>query len=364
MANALHGRYCAVLINQFDVSRYLNKMNAQRNAPELEATTFLASAREYVADFPDGTMALEGFYKTDPTNLNTAEEVFRAAIGSTTKRVVTVCPELATTYGKRALLLDAVETKHMVDAPAAGLILSNADFRGSLDHGLLLAEKASRTSTANGTSHNNSVTTNAGAVGHLHVFEASGTSETLDSKIQHSLDDSTWLDLITFAQATGVTSERVKATGLAAVNQVETATVGGAATASANVIVTVTGVGITGSPLAVNVAVLNGDTAAQVAGKIRTALDAVAAITALYTVGGATTAVILTRTNAAANDATLNIAIDGTTNSTGVPNAATSANTTAGIAANSVYPYTRETHTIGGSDTPTFNYLVAFARIY
>jgi hypothetical protein len=364
MANALHGRYCAVLFNQFDISRYLNKMSAQRNAPELECTTFLASAREYVADFPDGSVALEGFYKTDLTNLNTAEEVFKAAMGSTSRSVVTICPELATTYGKRALLLDAVETKHMADAPAAGLILSNADFRGSVDHGVILAQKTARTTTANGTSHNNGATSNAGAVGHLHVFETSGTAETLDAKIQHSLDDSTWLDLITFAQATGVTSERVKTTGLAAVAQVETATVGGAATASANVIVTVTGVGITGSPLAINVAVLNGDTAAQVATKIRAALNATAAITALYTVGGATTAVILTRTVPAANDATLNIAIDGTTNSTGVPDAPTSASTTAGIAANSVYPYTREAHTIGGSDTPTFTYLVALARIY
>jgi hypothetical protein len=53
-----------------------------------------------------------------------------------------------------------------------------------------------------------------------------------------------------------------------AVLQVETATVGGAATASANVIVTVTSAAVTGSPLATNVAVTNGDTAATVAGLI------------------------------------------------------------------------------------------------
>lgn len=114
--------------------------------------------------------------------------------------------------------------------------------------------------------------------------------------------------------------------------QVETATVGSGASASADVIVTVTGAGITGSPLAVNVAVTNGDTAAQVATKIRAALNATAAITALYTVGGTGADVTLTKTVAAANDGTLNVAIDGTTNSTGVADAASSANTTAGVA--------------------------------
>lgn len=114
--------------------------------------------------------------------------------------------------------------------------------------------------------------------------------------------------------------------------QVETATVGGAATASANVIVTVTAAGMTGSPLAINVAVVNGDSAATVAGKIRDALRAQTAITALFYVGGSGATVTLTRLTKAANDATLNIAIDGTTNSTGVPDAATSANTTAGAA--------------------------------
>lgn len=144
--------------------------------------------------------------------------------------------------------------------------------------------------------------------------------------------------------------------GVAPVAQVETATVGGAATANANVIVTVTAAGMTGSPKAINVAVLNGDTAAQVADKIRIALAADSAVTALFTVGGTTTAITLTRTNPAgvANDGTLNIGIDGSTNSTGVPNAATSSNTTAGVAGTLQV----ETQTIVGTPTADGNILL------
>lgn len=71
---------------------------------------------------------------------------------------------------------------------------------------------------------------------------------------------------------------------------------------SGQVDVIVTGNGISGSPLTVNVAVLKDDTAATVAGKIRTALLATAAVTALYNVGGSGAEVVLTRNEVIVND--------------------------------------------------------------
>lgn len=361
MSNAVHGRNTAVWSGAYDISNYLNSFKADRNAPELDSTTFQDTARTYVATFQEGGIDLEGFFSIDATDNDTAEDRFRIALASSTNTVVSVAPEGGSTFGNRVILCDATENNHAISSQTQSLIQSNASFRGQVDHGVLLAAKAARTSSGNGTGVDNVVATYNGGVGHQHVFAVSGTSPTLDTKIQHSTDNSTFVDLITFTQATAITGERISSSGLSQ-SQVETATVGGAATASANVIVTVTAANITGSPIATNVAVINGDTASQVATKIRTALDAVAAITSKYTVSGATTEVILTSNTALANDATLNIAIDGSTNSTGVPDAATSANTTAGIASRSVYRYTRETRTIGGSSTPTFTNAVAFAR--
>ena len=115
----------------------------------------------------------------------------------------------------------------------------------------------------------------------------------------------------------------------AGVNQVETATAAGTITASGNATVVVTGDDITGSPLTVSVAVLNTDTAATWAGKVRSALGAVTAITSRYTVGGATTAISLTRIVKRYNDSTLNISLANGT-CTGITAAPTSANTTPG----------------------------------
>ena len=114
------------------------------------------------------------------------------------------------------------------------------------------------------------------------------------------------------------------------VNQVETATAAGTITASGNATVIVTGDDIVGSPLTISVAVTNTDTAATWAGKVRTALSATSAVTAQYTVGGASTTITLTRIDKRYNDTTLNISLNNGT-CTGITPALASTNTTDGI---------------------------------
>jgi hypothetical protein len=129
--------------------------------------------------------------------------------------------------------------------------------------------------------------------------------------------------------------------------QVETATAATTATGSGNITVTVTSAGMTGSPLAITVPIVSGDTASAWAGKVRTALAANATIAARFTVSGTTTAIVLTRKPGTvltdgtetvnlllADDATLNIAIAAGT--TGVSAVVTSTDTTAGVVTSGV----------------------------
>lgn len=184
-------------------------------------------------------------------------------------------------------------------------------------------------------------------------FTVSGTGvSVILTAINRAANDATMDVTLANGSATGMTgtSSANTTAGVAPVAQVETATVASGASANGNVIVTVTAAGMTGSPKAINVAVLSSDnTAVLVAAKIRTALAADSAVAALFTVGGSSATVTLTRTSPAgvSNDATLNIGIDGTTNSTGVTNAATSANTTAGVAG------TQQVETLTVTGTPT-----------
>ena len=120
--------------------------------------------------------------------------------------------------------------------------------------------------------------------------------------------------------------------------QVETATADGTVTTSGNASVTVT-TGLLEGAEVVAVPVVEDDDAAAIALAIRTALAANANIAAHFVVSGETTAVILTAKEFDANDDTLNIAIaDGTGDgaSVGVTTAATSANTTPGVATDQI----------------------------
>lgn len=120
--------------------------------------------------------------------------------------------------------------------------------------------------------------------------------------------------------------------------QVETATAAGNISTSGNLTVTVIAAGspaLVSPGKAISVAVLDtDDTGAQIAAKIRTALGLDSDVAAFFDVSGASDAIILTAKVAAANDATMNIALANGT-SVGLTPAATSANTTPGVASES-----------------------------
>jgi len=109
------------------------------------------------------------------------------------------------------------------------------------------------------------------------------------------------------------TSSADTVAGAVAVAQVETLTVGQSITGSGNLTATVTAVGMTGSPKAVSVAVLENDVAGVVGGNIRTALDNDADVAAFFTITGSGDEVILTAITPIADDATMNLNIDNDT---------------------------------------------------
>ena len=146
------------------------------------------------------------------------------------------------------------------------------------------------------------------------------------------------------------------------VKQVTTATIVGTVTGSGNAKLTVTSA-LLMTPLVIEVAVLNTDTASGVATKARAALNASGNITSRFTVGGAGADITLTVKATAVNDATLNVASDNDT-STGLTAEPTSAATTAGVAGTlPVFPV-GEPITIAGMGTGNGRYDVVTSSAY
>jgi len=152
-------------------------------------------------------------------------------------------------------------------------------------------------------------------------------------------------DSVTFSPLDGVVT--IDDAFVAGTAQVETANAAGTTSGAGNVSVTFTAAAVTGSPITVSVAVASGDTASTWAAKVRTALSLNTAISSVYTISGTGTSIVATRiplviradcpSSNYANDSTLNIALANGSPSPGITPAATSANTTAGVATDGAY---------------------------
>lgn len=214
---AKRGLNASVLFNQYDLSTYFKQAAPSLDIATLDGTSFQPSGgdRIYISSFRDGKLSLEGFFQSDSIDEAAVDDVLNAVIGSETKQIVTLSPENANALGNRCYLLEVDQTSYKVSSPADNLIMSNAEMQSSsgIGFGFILQALAALTATGNGTGLDNAAATTRGGAGHLHVTAASGTSPTCDVKIQHSTDGSTWVDLITFTQATGITYQRVEVTG-------------------------------------------------------------------------------------------------------------------------------------------------------
>lgn len=204
----VHGKGAAVLWGATDLSAYLNTWDGAATADTAEVTVFGASSKAYIAGTKDATLSLGGFFDG---GTGAVDEVLSAALAGTA--AVTLVPAGAGAIGNRAQLANVVHTGYTVTAPVADAVSISAEAQvsGGLAGGIVLADLVARTATGNTTANDNTASSANGAVAHLHLVAFTGTDITI--KVQHSADNSTWVDLISFAQLTAVGSERKSATG-------------------------------------------------------------------------------------------------------------------------------------------------------
>lgn len=208
----VHGKNAKVYYAQFDHSNQYRNAEADGDAGLSDVTCFGDGGMKTIPGLADGAITLEGLFDGDA---NSVEEELNDDFQAATGKVLTVAWEGSTDVGKRCALLEAREATVSVVAPISDVVQTIAEFHAEagIDHGVGLHALAAETGSANGSSHDNAVSTAFGAVGHLHVTAIAGAAPSVVVKIQHSTDDSVWVDLITFSAATAATSERIAVTG-------------------------------------------------------------------------------------------------------------------------------------------------------
>jgi hypothetical protein len=158
------------------------------------------------------------FESTESTG---TDQYFATALGSATKIKLIVAPE-GNSNGAGAIMLVADDTSYEVSSAIADIVQASAEFQSTdaVEHGKILSSGSTVSATGNGTGVDNGASTANGGAGFLSV-PVNTRNGNITVKIQHSADNSTFADLVTFTvvSSTSKTSERVEVASGTTVNR-------------------------------------------------------------------------------------------------------------------------------------------------
>jgi len=206
-----HGRNTDVLLGSYDISAYLNEATPSMSIDTAETSAFGSSAKTYIVGQNDATVSLGGMFDGDATAVNA---VFEDIISNDLTPAFTIAYDNGVGVGNNCSLGTAKQTSYEISAPVGDVVSVTGEFQvtGGIRQGVLLNDGTALSATTNGTSVDNSAATAIGAVANLHVI-ANSRSTATTIKVQHSTDNSTWVDLITFTSvsASTITNENIAA---------------------------------------------------------------------------------------------------------------------------------------------------------
>lgn len=209
---AQRAKHTKVWIEGYHLSTRLNDIKPSCNFDEVEASGF-SQDKGYVKGQADASMGLDGFFSEDT---GSTHEALKTA-GTDGNRIITLAlgANAAPVLGDPTCSLLAEQFNYQPTSDLKGVIAVHADMKAKgkpLEFGILLAD-ATITATGQQSSVDNGAASSNGGVGYLHILGLSA-GDTITVKIQHSTDNSTWADLITFTlDGTALDAERVEVTG-------------------------------------------------------------------------------------------------------------------------------------------------------
>jgi hypothetical protein len=207
-----HGKKTAVLLNGTDMSPFLNEATTTTEIETAETTTFGDDDKTYITGLADGTISTSGLFDS---TAGASNDVLTGLIAQD-DNTFTVLPE-GKAAGNYAIIANGQLTSYEVSSPIGDVIAISAEVQadGGLLHGVALTGLVSTGSaSATTTGINNGSSTANGALFNLHVT-ANDRDGATTIKVQHSSDDVTYVDLVTFTSvsASATAGESITSTG-------------------------------------------------------------------------------------------------------------------------------------------------------
>lgn len=206
-----HGKRTVVLLNGTDMSPFLNDATQTQEIEVAETTTFADSDKTYITGLGDGTISTSGLFDS---SANASDAILSGAIAQE-DNTFTVLPEGATA-GSRAIIANGQLTSYEISSPVGDVVAISAEVQadGGLYSGRALNGFTNSGTSASLTGVDDGSGTDNGGLFNLHV-----TANTRDGastvRVQHSTDNNTWADLVTFSavSASATDGESITSTG-------------------------------------------------------------------------------------------------------------------------------------------------------
>lgn len=171
----------------------------------LDVTTINDTAKQFIVGMDSATLAVTGYLDTDGAAgaLLSTIDTWRS-----TPTALMVAPS-GLTVGNELVLAQANESNFTPGTQVGAVVgyTLAAQVDGPAEIGVSLHALGAETANSNSASVDNTAATANGGIGQVHVTAYSGLTNIV-VKVQHSVDNSTWADLVTFTTITGKTSER------------------------------------------------------------------------------------------------------------------------------------------------------------
>jgi hypothetical protein len=206
-----HGKRTAVLMNGTNMSPFLNEATTTQEIETAETTTFGDLDKTYIAGLADGTISTSGLFDG---SAGASNAVLSGAIGQD-DNTFTVLPEGAT-RGLRSVIANGELTSYEVSSPVGDVVAISAEVQadGGLLQGVALTGLENVGASGEVTSVDGGSSSNSGGLFNMHVVTNTHDGNTT-LKVQHSADNSTFVDLVTFTNVSASTTvgESITSTG-------------------------------------------------------------------------------------------------------------------------------------------------------
>lgn len=206
----VHGKGTVVLFKDSNLSTFFNDSSASRSVETGETTTYGAAggSKTYIVGHNDGTISLSGLFDGEA---GAVDAILSSTLGADGTHPTLVASD-GIAIGKRCVISDIEQTSHEISSPLADVVSLSAELQSTagIDSAVILHALGAESSSTDSASVDNGASTTGGGVAHLHAT-ANTRNGAVEIKVQHSADNVTFADLVTFASLSSSTTgaERV-----------------------------------------------------------------------------------------------------------------------------------------------------------